>query len=166
MSISWKDQEADGYLLYRSDKKSSSYQLIADTKETGFMDSKSRLVPGKTYYYKLRAYKVTEKGLLYSAYSSAASGKLLLAAPEPVLEKGTDNCLSWKAVKGAEKYEIYRASSKNGTYKLLGETDGLSFFDSSLSQGKTYYYKVRAYQTRMLVLMKKKVYGEYSAAVH
>lgn len=165
IEISWKDQEADGYLLYRSDKKSSGYRLIADTADLSVTDAGSRLIPGKSYYYKLRAYRITEKGLLYSSYSSPAIGKLLLSAPKPVLEKGQEYRLSWDMVEGAQKYEIYRASSKNGSYKQIGETDGLTFTDRNAVKGKTYYYKVRAYQTKLFVLMKRRIYGEYSEAV-
>lgn len=57
--------------------------------------------------------------------------------------------LSWKKVKGAEGYEIYRSSSKNGpftkiaTVKKAGTT---SYTDKSLASGKTFYYKVRPYK--------------------
>ena len=69
--------------------------------------------------------------------------------------------LSWKKVKGAKGYEIYRATSQKGRYKkcktvLSGSKT--SYTDGNLPAGKTYYYKVRAYKTSG----SKKVYGAYS----
>ena len=54
--------------------------------------------------------------------------------------------LSWDKISGAEGYEIYVASSKNGTYKKAATTTGSSYKITSSSK-KTRYYKVRAYKT-------------------
>lgn len=42
-------------------------------------------------------------------------------------------------------YQIYRATSKNGTYSLVETTDSYwnNYTDTNLTPGKTYYYKVR-----------------------
>ncbi|MEZ4357099.1 MAG: S8 family serine peptidase [Eubacteriales bacterium] len=53
--------------------------------------------------------------------------------------------ITWKSVSGATGYEIYRAYSRKGTYKKVGETTETSFTQSSLTTGKYYYYKVKAY---------------------
>ena len=55
--------------------------------------------------------------------------------------------LSWTKVSGAKGYELYRATSKNGTYKKVATTSQTSYQDKKLSSKKTYYYKVRAYKT-------------------
>lgn len=55
--------------------------------------------------------------------------------------------LSWTKVSGAKGYELYRATSKNGTYKKIATTSKTSYQDKKLSSKKTYYYKVRAYKT-------------------
>lgn len=52
--------------------------------------------------------------------------------------------IKWTAVTGASKYEVYRATSKTGTYKLLGTTASLSYTDNKAGAGYTYYYKVKA----------------------
>ena len=52
--------------------------------------------------------------------------------------------IKWTAVTGASKYEVYRATSKSGTYKLLGTTANLSYTDNKAGAGYTYYYKVKA----------------------
>ena len=52
--------------------------------------------------------------------------------------------LTWKAVKGAAKYEVYRATSKNGTYSRRTTTTKTTYTGTKDEVGKTYYYKVRA----------------------
>ncbi len=42
-------------------------------------------------------------------------------------------------------YRVYRASSENSTFELIGVTSSLSFRDSSFSKSLDYYYVVRAY---------------------
>ncbi|MDR1221182.1 MAG: fibronectin type III domain-containing protein [Treponema sp.] len=54
--------------------------------------------------------------------------------------------ISWNAVSGAEGYYIYRSSTADGAYSKLtpdGVT-GISYTDTDLSSGATYYYKVSA----------------------
>ena len=52
--------------------------------------------------------------------------------------------LTWKAVDGATKYQVYRSTSKTGTYSLFYTTTGLSYTNTNSKVGYTYYYKVRA----------------------
>lgn len=85
------------------------------------------------------------------------------AASKPAQVKGVkavsitaDSCtVKWSKVKGATSYKVYRAESKNGTYKLVKTTSSLSFKNTKLKPCKTYYYKVQAYN--------KKVKGKASA---
>ena len=52
--------------------------------------------------------------------------------------------LSWAKVEGAKKYEVYRATSKSGTYTKISTTTKLSYTNTTAKAGKTYYYKVKA----------------------
>ena len=53
--------------------------------------------------------------------------------------------LTWKAVTGAAKYEVYRARSKDGDYIKYSTVTGTSYTNISyIENGNTYYYKVRA----------------------
>lgn len=52
--------------------------------------------------------------------------------------------LSWKKAKGAKKYQIYRSTSKNGTYKKIKTTKKLSYKNTGLKKGKMNFYKVRS----------------------
>ena len=55
--------------------------------------------------------------------------------------------VSWSKVSGASGYEVYRATSKNGTYKKIKTTKTTSFRDTKLASKHKYYYRVRAYKT-------------------
>ena len=52
--------------------------------------------------------------------------------------------VSWPSVYKADKYEVYRATSKNGTYKKVKTTTSKSYTDTKATAEKTYYYKVKA----------------------
>lgn len=53
--------------------------------------------------------------------------------------------LSWKGVYNVTGYNIYRSTSKTGTYKKVGSTTGTTYTDKGLTKGKTYFYKVASY---------------------
>ncbi|MGN1338765.1 MAG: leucine-rich repeat protein [Oscillospiraceae bacterium] len=53
--------------------------------------------------------------------------------------------LSWKSVYNVTGYNIYRSTSKTGTYKKVGTTTDTTYVDKGLTKGKTYYYKVASY---------------------
>ena len=54
--------------------------------------------------------------------------------------------LSWSGTSGAQGYEIYRATSRTGSYKKVATVKEKSYKNTGLTKGKTYYYKVRAYK--------------------
>lgn len=72
--------------------------------------------------------------------------------------------ITWNKAAGADGYKIYRATSKSGKYsaiKTVTSASTLSYTNTGLTTGKTYYYKVRAYTT----INGSKVYGSYSSVV-
>lgn len=54
--------------------------------------------------------------------------------------------LSWKKVKGASGYKVYKASGKNKKYSLAKTTGKTAVSVKNLKNGKTYYFKVKAYK--------------------
>lgn len=69
-----------------------------------------------------------------------------LAAPEVTAKSKSYNSiqLSWNEVAGATSYKVYRATSKNGTYKKIATVKTNSYTNKSVTTGKNYYYKVVA----------------------
>lgn len=52
--------------------------------------------------------------------------------------------LSWRNSNDAEKYGVYRSTSKSKGFKLIKKTSKNTFVNKKLKSGKTYYYKVKA----------------------
>ena len=78
-------------------------------------------------------------------YRAASTGTL----SAPTVTGGNDSqgrpTLTWKAVSGAAKYEVYRARSRSGEYIKYSTVTGTSYTNTSyIEDGNTYYYKVRA----------------------
>ncbi len=144
IKVSWEAiEEADGYDVYRAETKNGAYTRIGSTDEVSYTDSQA--AAGKTYYYKVKA--THEKDAADSAFSDAESELCKLQRPSITMSNVASsgkNKVSWKAVEDAEKYEVYRATSKNGTYKRLITTRKTSYTDTSAEAGKTYYYRVKA----------------------
>ncbi len=75
--VTWKDVKGeDGYYIYYSTKKDGTYKYrkaAADATEL----SVSGLQSGKTYYFKIRSYKETDNGRVYSSYSEVKKGGVI-----------------------------------------------------------------------------------------
>lgn len=77
--------------------------------------------------------------------------------------KGLDQTLigvnvTWKKLKGADGYELYRATSANGKFSKVATVRDQDYWDVLIANKKTYYYKIRAYQGSG----KNRVYSEFS----
>ncbi len=123
-----------------------------------------KLTTGKTYYYKVCGYSLVNGKVVKGGCSAVVSAKPALSKvslSSVQNREGKKVELNWKKVEGASGYVIYRATSKNGTYEKVKtvSSKNLKWTDSSLKNGKTYYYKVRAYRT----VSGSNVYGSYSA---
>lgn len=73
--LKWKkDTSVSGYEIYRSTRKNSGYKkvkTITSKNTTSYKNNK--LTKGKTYYYKVRAFKTVKGKKIYGNYSSAKS---------------------------------------------------------------------------------------------
>lgn len=70
--------------------------------------------------------------------------------------------VKYKKVKGATKYQIYRAAGKNGTYKRVvtrSASKCATYKNTKLKAKKTYWYKVRSYK----LAGNEKIYSDFSA---
>lgn len=78
VKVTWKKVSgASGYKLYRSTKKNGSYKLVKTVKGSKTVKyTNKKLKKGKTYFYKVRAYKTVGKKKVYGSYSSYKSVKV------------------------------------------------------------------------------------------
>ena len=133
---------ASKYYVYRSGSSNGTYEYVGTTTATNYTDNKANA--GYTYYYKVKAVSKVSSGA--NSYYSAAIGATCHCA-RPSVKITTSNGsprLTWSAVAGASQYEVYRATSKNGTYTKMFTTSNLSYTNTSAKAGTTYYYKVKA----------------------
>lgn len=141
--ISWnKVKGASEYYLYR---KSSDgvYSRLASVSESTLSYTDKKAVNGEKYVYTLRA---VNKNTI-SAYHSL---KGIVCLSVPVLDKAVSKQdgmhISWKSVKGADAYYIYRKTG-SGSWQRIGTANkgtAVSYTDGSAIGGVTYSYTVRA----------------------
>lgn len=147
MRLSWTSVSGtSAYEIYRSTDEDGIYTYIKTT--TGTSTSDTNLNAGTRYYYKVRAYQNSSEGKIYSKYCTVVA--VALATPQFKSASITDNGidLSWSKASGADRYNIYRSTSENGTYEYITSILGgnLSYTDPDADQTCTYYYRVRAYK--------------------
>ena len=133
---------ASKYYVYRSGSSNGTYEYVGTTTATNYTDNKANA--GYTYYYKVKAVSKVSSGA--NSYYSVVIGVTCRCA-RPSVKITTSNGsprLTWNAVAGANKYEVYRATSKNGSYTKMFTTSNLSYTNTSAKAGTTYYYKVKA----------------------
>lgn len=127
---------ATKYVIYKYNGK--SYAKYATTTKTSFTDKK--VTSGKNYYYKVRAYN----GGYYSGYSKAVKAAVKVGIPTKVKAKAGKKkvTVTFKKVKYAKKYEIYKKSDKK--YKKIATVKKNKYVDKKVKKNKKYYYRVRA----------------------
>ncbi|MBV7504813.1 InlB B-repeat-containing protein [Bacillus sp. sid0103] len=165
--IEWgKVSGATSYEVVRSTSSTGTYSLVASTSSNSLINS--NLLTGKTYYYKVRAFRMVSGKKVYSSYSNIVSVRPTLAKPYKLTvskKSSTSSKLTWSKVSYAHGYEIYRSTSSKGTYtRLKTITSGttVSYTNTGLLRRKTYYYKVRAYR----VVSGKKVYSSFTSVAY
>ena len=145
-TLTWKAVTgAAKYEVYRARSLNGDYIKYSTVTGTSYTNT-SYIENGNTYYYKVRALKSDGTAGAWSSIVAVTYKQTLSA---PAVTGGNDAqgrpTLTWKAVSGAAKYEVYRARSKDGTYTKYSTTTGTAYTNSSyLTSGATYYYKVRA----------------------
>ena len=143
-----------GYNIYRQPKAGPWVKLNVDRpwQNTAFEDT--RVVNGRTYYYKVRAVRQWRGTLIEGPPSPlvAATPADLTPPPPPVklsaasVKKGIS--LSWSQVKAPDLagYRVYRRAEKEAGFKRIGPEliKKILFLDTLVKPGRVYYYRVTA----------------------
>ncbi|MBE6801208.1 MAG: hypothetical protein E7529_08370 [Ruminococcaceae bacterium] len=143
--LKWKKVTyADFYRVYRK-QEGSDYEIIADVTKREYTDKTA--VRGEKYIYTIRAFDED----CYSKRNKNGVDLIYLAPPKfaDLPETLEDNKIkiSWEAVKGAQKYRVYRKTEDAKKYTRLATVgaDILEYTDkSSKKDGETYIYAVKA----------------------
>ena len=160
--ISWnKVNNADGYEVFRSLSENGLYVKVKTIEDKATTTASSpNLQASTTYYYKVRAYKLVNGNKQYGDFSIVQTSTKPKAVNNLKSLDVTKNSIKivWDEVSGASGYEVFRATSENGSYVKVGTTSNLDYTSKSVVSGKTYYYKVKAYR----LIGATKTYGSYS----
>ncbi len=154
---------ASGYVVYRATSSTGTYASVGTATSTSFTNTS--IATGITYYYKVRAYRLVGSTKVYSSYSAAAYTTTGIGYPTTIRAARASSSsikVTWSAVSGATRYELWRSTSSGGTYTLVAVTASLYYTNGNLTTGRTYYYKVRAYHLEGTT----KVYGPWSKVVY
>ena len=157
---------AAGYELSRATSSTGKYTVLTTTTAAAY--TSTGLTTNTTYYYKVRVKCVATTATTYGGYSAVKSAKPVPATPGGVKAarvSGSSIKVSWGKVSGASGYEVARATAKTGKYttvRTVTSGSAVSYTNTGLKKGTTYYFKVRAYRT----VGGKRVYSAaYSAIV-
>ena len=115
-----------------------------------------------TYAYQVKAARYDSVDRVMTNGSNKETGVAVAEALTLSATKATDTTvtLTWNELASMKYYDVYRATSADGKYTLLKRTSDTSA-QNTVKVGKTYYYKVRAYN----LVDNVKVYTNYSDVV-
>ncbi|MBQ8029358.1 MAG: fibronectin type III domain-containing protein [Clostridia bacterium] len=145
-TIKWNPvSNSQGYKIYSYNTKTGQYTLLGTTAETSFKAKK--LASGTTYVFCVKAYK-NASGIDYTSknYSKVTTTTEPGSPTVSATSKSGYINLSWSKVTGATGYIVYVSSKKSSGYKKIGSTKEKSFKYTSVTPGKTYYFRVKAYK--------------------
>ncbi len=146
VKVTWKKvKNASAYYIYRSKKKDTGFAQVAKVSASKLVYVDKKVKANQTYYYKV----VSDRN---SFYSTGKSSKAVKVAKLPDNTKKVtakqDEAkrvkISWKKVKGAVRYHIYRSAKKNSGFARIAKVSASKqvYVDKKAKAGKTYYYKV------------------------
>ncbi|MCD7838120.1 MAG: DUF4886 domain-containing protein, partial [Clostridiales bacterium] len=142
---------ATGYQVQTATNSSFSKNVQTAT-TSGTSKTTSSRTNGTKYYIRVRAYKTVSGTKYYSAWSNTKSTYCLSAPSISSLKNASSKKMTvkWSKNSKATGYQIqYSTSSSFSSYKTVTVSSykTVSKTISSLTKGKTYYVRVRAYKT-------------------
>ena len=164
LMVSWnRAADAEGYQVYMATAQNGSYTRIASLSNADTLSyTKTKLAAGKTYYFKVRAYRKDGNSSVVGSFSEEKSAATSPGTPSITALTGQAGAITvkWGKVSGATGYEVYMATSSKGTYRRLAVTGSstVSYKAVKLAANKNYYFKIRAYRKGGM----NTAYGKYS----
>lgn len=141
VTLSWGAiTNVQGYNVKRSEVAGGPYVTIATVSTNSYTDN--TVVNGTTYYYVVSAID----GANESANSNEVFAMPPVSTPANLIAIAGDSqvSLSWDAVNSVSGYNVKRSESLGGPYTVIDTTTTNNYIDSSVINGRTYYYVVTA----------------------
>lgn len=155
ITLKWASVKgADGYKLYQYNSATGSYEELATVEG---MKKASYAVAGsyksaRSYKFMVRPFARNDKGKEVLGAASVCSYKTYpgqVTGLSAEVQKSAKVKLSWKRVRRAEGYFVFRSrSGESGSFRKIAQIKGgksLSYVDSEAESGERYHYAVRAY---------------------
>lgn len=143
INLSWdKISRATGYVIYND--KDEIIKEITDKNTTTF--THTSLATGTTYYYYIKTKINDGQNIYYSDKTTTINTTTYLNNINGFNKRlyGYNSILlTWNSVTNATGYNIYR--STGGAYSYIGSTTNTYLYNSNLSSGKIYYYRIIPY---------------------
>ena len=154
-TLHWNQIEgATRYIIYRK-YNDKAYQKVYTLGKDTFTYTTSSL-PAGTYHFIVKAGRYDSTDRVMSDNSNEVSGIAHYEAPILSASLQNNQCLlNWNKLDGIQYYQIYRASSLNGTYRLLKT---MKHHSCDTTYRSHYYYKVRGYR----IYQDTKIYTPFS----
>ena len=147
IKVIWsKVKSAEGYYIYRKKSDSNKFTRIAKISDTDILTYIDKNAKSCNYYvYAIKSYD----DITSSSYTES-NKKYYVKAPELSSIKNNYGSVTvkWKKIKDVSGYRLYRKTS-NGSWrkiKTLKGDDKLTYTDKKVSDGKKYFYSLKAYK--------------------
>ncbi|MGH7599992.1 MAG: fibronectin type III domain-containing protein, partial [bacterium] len=152
INLTWTDNANNetGFKIERKLGAAGTYAQIATVGANVTSYSNTGLSANTTYHYRVRAYKVDS----HSAYSNEANATTLPKSPKApgnltaaAVSKNQINLVWADSANNEAGFKIERKASPAGTFGQIATVgpNVTSYSNTGLTAGKTYYYRVRAY---------------------
>lgn len=152
VALAWSPPTSDGgaaitgYRLYRSVSSQGPWMSISSPTTTSHVVRE--LSNGTQYWFRITAVTTVGEG---AAAVVASTPRTSPAVPTNLSAKAGDTqvALSWDAPSSdggavVSGYRVYRGSSAEGPWGLVGSPTATNFVDRGLTNGTTYWYRVTA----------------------
>lgn len=149
--LSWSQVKgADGYILFR--KESGQNEVQAAKLSSGTLSYTDKgLKTGTTYYYRVRAYAVSDGTNIWGDYISYKAARTTLGSVKANVKVSGNlyNTVSWNKAAGANGYYVYRRQPGKSwsCIKTIANGNISSWQDKNIKALTSYIYAVRAYRT-------------------
>lgn len=138
-----KNEVAQGYYVYRKVAGAKYWTRIATVTTLYYTDRNVK--SGTNYLYTVKAYK----GKVLSGCNMDGWKLMHLATPVLYSQVNGYGAITtfWRAVPGAQYYNVYRKADKETSWTYMGKTTALYYRDATVKNLSTYTYTVRAVST-------------------
>jgi fibronectin type 3 domain-containing protein len=130
------------YDVKRALQGGGPYALVGASSQTAFQDL--GLVDDTDYYYVVSATNASGE----SANSGEVKARPVAAPPAPTgLTAAASTglvALTWSQSHAAASYQVLRSATSTGGFTALGSATSTAFTDTTVTNGKTYWYEVSA----------------------